>query len=121
MLAFAVLDGLGHGTLNLTTNVSISNLFPQKRASALNLINLFYGIGAFIAPAVAGLALRIWNSSLPALWLGAGIELLLLPMFLGYFHIPAAAPQKMHRRQPPIVVDPCAVAVQFFPADLCGR
>jgi fucose permease len=94
MLAFAVLTGLGHGTLNLATNVSISNLFPQKRASALNLINLFYGIGAFIAPAVAGLALRLWNSSLPALWLGAGIELLLLPMFLGYFHIPAAAPQK---------------------------
>nr|QCO92842.1 hypothetical protein [uncultured bacterium] len=89
-LACATFAGLGHGTINLVMNVSISNLFPDRRASVLNLLNVFYGIGAFIAPAVAGLALRLSNSSLPALWAGAGIELLLLPLFLWLFHIPAA-------------------------------
>lgn len=101
-MACVVFAGFGHGTINLVTNVSISNLFPQKRASVLNLLNVFYGIGAFIAPSVAGLALRLSNSSLPALWLGAGLEVLLVPLYLAFFRVAAAAPRQQmaedHRR-----------------------
>lgn len=89
-LACITFAGLGHGTINLVMNVSISSLFAHRRASALNLLNVFYGIGAFIAPAIAGLSLRLSNSSLPALWAGAGLELLLLLPFLGLFHVPVA-------------------------------
>lgn len=93
-LASATLTGLGYGSIALIINVSISNLFPQRRASVLNLINMFYGIGAFIAPAVAGLFLRLYGSSLPALWLSGGLEFLLLPFFLKFFHLGQPSPTK---------------------------
>jgi FHS family glucose/mannose:H+ symporter-like MFS transporter len=89
MLASAAFAGLGHGTINVVMNVSISNLFSHKRASTLNLLNVFFGLGAIIAPAVAGLSLRLANSSLPAIWFGAGLELVLIPLFLWLFHSPA--------------------------------
>ena len=84
-LASAFLTGLGYGVIALIINVTVSNLFPHRRASALNLINMFFGIGAFIAPAIAGLSLRLSGSSLTALWLGGGLEILLLPFFFRRF------------------------------------
>lgn len=90
-LGCAVFAGFGHGIIDVVMNVSISNLFPQRRASALNLLNMFYGIGAFIAPAVAGYYLRQSNSSLPALRLGAGLELALIPLTAWLFRIPGMA------------------------------
>jgi fucose permease len=86
-VACAALAGLGHGTVDVTSNVMISDAFPQRRAAALNWLNMFYGVGAFSGPAVAGLALRLWGQALPALWLGAAIELLLAPIFL--FSVPS--------------------------------
>lgn len=84
-LAFAFLTGLGYGVIALIINVTVSNLFSHRRASALNLINMFFGMGAFIAPAIAGFSLRISGSSLPALWLGGALEILLLPFFFWRF------------------------------------
>jgi len=84
-LAFAILTGLGYGVIALIINVTVSNLFSHRRASALNLINMFFGVGAFIAPAVAGLSLRLSGSSLTALWLGGALEILLLPLFFWKF------------------------------------
>lgn len=89
-LACATFAGFGHGIIDVVMNVSVSNLFPGRRASVLNLLNVFFGAGAFLAPAAAGLSLRLTGSSLPALWLGAGLELLLVPPCLWFFHIPAA-------------------------------
>lgn len=88
----AVLTGIGYGAIALIMNVAIANLFSHRRASALNLINMFYGIGAFLAPAVAGLSLSLSGSSLSALWLGGGLELLLLPLFFRFFQSPQATP-----------------------------
>lgn len=84
-LAFGFLTGMGYGVIALIINVTISNLFSHRRASALNLINMFFGIGAFIAPAIAGLSLRLSGSSLTALWLGGALEILLLPLFFWRF------------------------------------
>ncbi len=81
-LACAIIAGLGHGVVDVASNVMISDAFPQRRAAALNWLNMFYGIGAFVGPAIAGFALRLWDMALPALWLGAGIELFLAPAFL---------------------------------------
>ncbi len=101
MLASAAFAGLGHGTINVVMNVSISNLFSHKRASTLNLLNVFFGLGAIIAPAVAGLSLRLAGSSLPAIWFGAGLELALIPLFFRLFHSPARSvnslPQSSNR------------------------
>lgn len=84
-LAFGFLTGLGYGVIALIINVTVSNLFSHRRASALNLINMFFGIGAFIAPAIAGLSLRLSGSSLTALWFGGALEILLLPLFFWRF------------------------------------
>ncbi|MEW5873366.1 MAG: MFS transporter [Chloroflexota bacterium] len=78
-LAGAVVAGLGHGAIDVTSNVMAAELFPERRAMALNLLNLFFGIGAFLGPALAGLTLRMWGTALPSLWLGAGLLLALLP------------------------------------------
>lgn len=78
-LAGAVIAGLGHGAIDVTSNVMAAELFPERRAMALNLLNVFFGIGAFLGPALAGLTLRAWGTALPSLWLGAGLLLALLP------------------------------------------
>src|SRR5262245_9768551 len=76
MLACAVVAGLGHGAIDVSTNVLIAEVFATRSAAALNLLNVFFGLGAVAGPAVAGLTLRLWGTALPALWLGAGLALL---------------------------------------------
>jgi fucose permease len=83
MLACAFIAGLGHGAIDVSTNVLIAEVFANRSASALNLLNVFFGLGAFAGPAIAGLTLRVWGTALPGLWLGAGLMLmqtLLVPL-----------------------------------------
>jgi fucose permease len=82
MLACAAVAGLGHGAIDVSTNVLIAKVFAIRSAAALNLLNVFFGLGAVAGPAVAGLALRLWGTALPALWLGAGLVLLEAPLIL---------------------------------------
>lgn len=102
IISLGVLAGIGHGMVNVTTNVTIADTFPNRRASAVNLINMFYGLGAIAGPAIAGLTLRLWGTALPALWLGSAVELLLSPVF--FFLLPQVSPQiaaggqKVHAR-----------------------
>lgn len=79
-LASTVLAGLGHGAVDVTINVMVSELYPQRRAAAVNLVNVFFGVGAFLGPMMAGLALRLWDTALPALWLASGMTFLLIPL-----------------------------------------
>lgn len=46
----AVLLGLGGGGLNIATNALVSDLFEENRGPMLNLLGLFYGIGALFIP-----------------------------------------------------------------------
>ena len=49
----AVLLGLGGGGLNTSTNVLVSDLYGEKRGPMLNLLGIFYGIGALCIPLLA--------------------------------------------------------------------
>jgi fucose permease len=49
----AVLLGLGGGGLNTSTNALVSDLFGEKRGPMLNLLGIFYGIGALCVPLLA--------------------------------------------------------------------
>lgn len=49
----AVLLGCGGGGLNTSTNALVSDLFGEKRGSMLNLLGIFYGIGALCIPLLA--------------------------------------------------------------------
>lgn len=82
LLVFAGLGGLGFGSILSAGSVLVPRLFPVRGTSALNLVNLFFGVGSIVGPLVAGRALAQLGSPLPALWLGAGLLLGLFPLAL---------------------------------------
>ena len=91
-LTCAAIAGLGHGTLVITAHVLVAGLFPARKAAALNLMNVFFGVGAVAGPAMAGLALARWGTALPALWVGAALLLVLLVLLPFVATVPEAAP-----------------------------
>lgn len=52
--AAAVLLGLGGGGLNTCTNALVSGLYGEQRGPMLNLLGIFFGIGALFVPLLAG-------------------------------------------------------------------
>jgi len=50
----AVLLGCGGGGLNIATNALVSDLYGENRGPMLNVLGIFYGIGALCIPLVAG-------------------------------------------------------------------
>jgi fucose permease len=51
----AVLLGLGGGGLNTSTSVLVSDLYGEKRGPMLNMLGIFYGIGALCIPLLAAM------------------------------------------------------------------
>lgn len=72
-IAMAAAWGIGLGAAELAANVLAAELFPGKSVSTLNLLNVFYGVGAFTGPALVSLALGWWHSGMPALAIGAAL------------------------------------------------
>jgi MFS transporter, FHS family, glucose/mannose:H+ symporter len=63
----AVLLGLGGGGLNTATNVLVSDLYEESRGPRLNVLGVFFGIGALFVPlSAAGLSQRIGTTPLLA-------------------------------------------------------
>lgn len=77
-LSFSLVWGLGFGTLDIGHNVLIAELYAA-RVNVMNLLHVFFGVGAVVSPAVAGLSLELWDSALPAVWIGGGLMLATLP------------------------------------------
>ena len=72
-LSVGVAYGLGYGAFSLSGNVLSSELMPTRRASAVNLVNMFFGLGAVVGPLIVSVLLERTGRSLPALWLGSGL------------------------------------------------
>jgi fucose permease len=70
-LLSAVALGVGYGATTLSVNVMAAELAPEKRASAVNLVNTFYGLGAIAGPLAVSFLIERGGKSLPALWIGA--------------------------------------------------
>jgi fucose permease len=70
-LLSAVALGVGYGATTLSVNVMAAELAPDKRASAVNLVNTFYGLGAIAGPLAVSFLIERGGRSLPALWIGA--------------------------------------------------
>ena len=62
-LASAFAFGTGLGLTIPTTNLLISDFNPTRRASALNLVNFSWGMGAVICPFLVALLQRVHHSS----------------------------------------------------------
>jgi fucose permease len=81
-LTCAAISGIGRGTLSITSHLLVARVFAERSASAFNMLNVFYGIGAITSPALASLALARWETALPVIWLGVGMLILQLPLIL---------------------------------------
>lgn len=53
LIAFLFLLGLGGGTLVTAANALVSDISEERRASTLNLLNLFFGLGGLLTPFIA--------------------------------------------------------------------
>lgn len=95
-LGFVILGGalfgVGFGALDVSTNLLIAQRFPQNSVSVLNLLHVFFGVGSVIGPAVAGLALDLSDSAIPAFYVGSAIALLPVPLVLRLARGPIAVP-----------------------------
>lgn len=80
MLAFMTMLGIGFGGVGLAVNILASELTPHRRAATLNLVNLFYAVGAIAGPLLAGRMLVWTGSARPAMWIGAALLLALMPV-----------------------------------------
>lgn len=80
LLLFALLGGLGFGCVLAAGVLLVARLFAERSASALNLVNLFFGVGSIVGPLVAGVAgARLARPEL-AMMLGAALLLALAPL-----------------------------------------
>jgi FHS family glucose/mannose:H+ symporter-like MFS transporter len=85
----ALLLGCGGGGLNTSTNTLISDLYHDRRGPMLNVLGIFYGIGALCIPLlVASMAVRF--SITPQLFCCAGLAAVCALSFL-VLRFPAAA------------------------------
>jgi fucose permease len=99
ILGLAFFAGLGHGAIDLSGNVLISRVYPQRSAVALNLVNFFYGLGAFAGPAAISLILYLGKSGLGLLWGDAAILLLLAPFMIKLKDLPVSQPDARRQAQ----------------------
>jgi fucose permease len=80
LLVSSAIFGLGYGGCTLAVNVMASELVPGRRASTVNLVNLFYAVGAIAGPLLAGATLEWFGSALPAIWVASALLLVLTPI-----------------------------------------
>ena len=90
--------GLGGGVLNQTTNTLISDIYPElrRKSAALNLLGVFFGIGALFIPFTIGSLLEEFGLA-NILYLTSG--LVLIPAILGLL---LAFPEPQHRSGTPL-------------------
>jgi len=96
--AAVIVLGFGGGVLNQTTNTLISDIYPEwgQKTAALNLLGVFFGIGALFIPFTIGSLLHSFGL-VNILYLTAG--LVLIPAVLG---LVLAFPEPQHRSGTPL-------------------
>jgi fucose permease len=119
-LSAAVLMGFGYGGSTLAGNVMSSEIAPERRASSVNLINTFYGVGAVAGPLVVSLLLRRTGASLPVIWIGAAllavfavVSALALPDLGPVAHAGDGAPERRMALLDPLVIT-CGVFTMIY-------
>lgn len=79
---FAVFTyGMGLGVTIPITNLFVSDLFPQRRAAALNILNLAWGLGAVLSPPILTRLILRFDLFWPLL--GLGFFVFLVAVYFG--------------------------------------
>jgi fucose permease len=89
MLGLALFAGLGQGGVDMGANLVVADAAPGKSTSALNLLHFFFGLGAFIGPALVGLAIVLTGSGLIVHWVIAGLFALLAIAISAFLRVSA--------------------------------
>jgi len=55
--ALLIVAGVGGAFIEASVNPLVSKMYPEKRGMALNMLHVFWGVGAFVGPALAGLTI----------------------------------------------------------------
>lgn len=97
-LAGALVAGLGQGVLVIVCNILIVRMFAGRGAAALNLTNIFFGIGDMAGPAIAVMSLGLWGIATPVLGLGAALALVPAALVLLLPRLAPAAAQSRPAR-----------------------
>ena len=87
-LAFAIPFGLGMGTIDGGMNGLVLDRYPDSRGRALNLLHLFFSLGALASPLVIGRLLEAgaaWQTVL----LGTALAAIPLAILFAVVHLPS--------------------------------
>jgi fucose permease len=76
----ALLAGIGFGGVLTAGNMLVAQLFAARSAAALNGVNVFFGVGSILGPALAGYTGASFGMPQAAVWVGAGAIIALAPM-----------------------------------------
>ena len=79
LLGCALIAGFGQGAADIGGSLLVAVTFARRNVAAMNLLHLFFGLGATLGPAAVSLSLTFWASGLAALWPAVILPLLLLP------------------------------------------
>ncbi|MFZ0861137.1 MAG: MFS transporter [Candidatus Sulfotelmatobacter sp.] len=94
----AVLLGLGGGGLNTSTNALVSDLYGEERGPMLNVLGIFYGIGALGIPLLAAVIAGHFPIA-PQLLICAGLAGACALLFLGMQFPEASGAQSFSWRE----------------------
>ncbi len=81
LIVLSVILGAGGGAGVPTANTLIVRLFGRRSAPAVNLLNVFFGIGAIVGPALVSLGLSRFNTGAPVFWFAGAIAVACVPYF----------------------------------------
>lgn len=81
LIVLSVILGAGGGAGVPTANTLIVRLFGRRSAPAVNLLNVFFGIGAIVGPALVSLGLSRFNTGTPVFWFAGAIAIACIPYF----------------------------------------
>jgi fucose permease len=76
----------------------VVEVFTERSIPVMNLLHVFFGIGAVTGPALAGLSIRLFDTALPVLW--GGVLVNLVPPVLALRMRQDTAPAGKHEVSP---------------------
>ena len=79
LLGAATLMGLGQGAADVTFSVLAAEVYAERRVAALNLVNVFFGLGAILGPVLVGGLVQRWHTGIPVLVVGVVLAAGLVP------------------------------------------
>jgi fucose permease len=64
--------------------VFVAKVYAERSVPAVNLTNLFFGLGAIAGPALVAWGTAKWDYGMPALWVGGASAMAALPLLLRF-------------------------------------